>query len=219
MKRKDSIEVVEPVWWENLMIFLNNRVNNHDFLMAIIPITADIFVFTYPLYLVVLYLRGIRKQNNYYKDASLWIFSSVVITVFINYVIQLFGDKSRPEQAIENKQNLILEHLPTDPFPSDHAAVSATIAMATLLRWIKHEDKFFIRLSYFFWFACFAMSFSRVAVAIHWPTDILVWILVWSLSAWLIFSNKNRISIQRYILRPIIKFEKWLFRLVFGIKQ
>ena len=219
MKRKDSIEVVEPVRWENLMLFLNNWVNNHDILIAIIPFTADIFVFTYPIYLVVLYLRGIRKQNNYYKDASLWIFASVVVTVIINYVIQWFGDKSRPEQAIENKQNLILEHLPTDPFPSDHAAVSGTIAMATLLRWIKHEDKFFIRLSYFFWFACFAMSFSRVAVAIHWPTDILFGITVWVLSAWFIFWSKNWIIRQRKIIRPIVKFEKWLFRLLFGIKQ
>jgi len=52
----------------------------------------------------------------------------------MNSLIQYFGDKSRPETAISLKQNLILDHLPTDPFPSDHAAVSAAIAMSTLLR-------------------------------------------------------------------------------------
>ena len=89
-------------------------------------------------------------------------------------VIQYFGDKSRPEEAIENSAQLILSHLPTDPFPSDHAAVSAAVAMSTLLRGLKNKDKKFIYFSLFFWFACVLMSVSRVAGAIHRPTDILV---------------------------------------------
>lgn len=62
----------------------------------------------------------------------------------VNYIVKFFGDKARPEAYIDNKQQLILSHLPTDPFPSDHAAVSAAIAMATLLWGIKHNDKRFI---------------------------------------------------------------------------
>jgi membrane-associated phospholipid phosphatase len=75
----------------------------------------------------------------------------------VNIIIQALTDKSRPEEYILNKENLILSHLPTDPFPSDHAAVSAAIAMATYTRGKKNNDPLCIRISYFFWFASLTM--------------------------------------------------------------
>lgn len=116
------------------MLGLNDRLVKHDVLVQIVPYTADIFVFSYPIYLVALYLWGIGKRKDYYKEAALYFFFSTVGTVSINMLIQFFGDKSRPELAVDTKHQLILDHLPNDPFPSDHAAVSATIAMATMLR-------------------------------------------------------------------------------------
>ena len=38
-----------------------------------IPILADIFVFTYPVYLLALYIYGIAKKKIYYKIAALYI--------------------------------------------------------------------------------------------------------------------------------------------------
>ena len=52
-------------------------------------------------------------------------------------MLQFFIDKSRPEQMVLTKQDLIFEHVPNKPFPSDHATLSSAIAMATLLRGIK----------------------------------------------------------------------------------
>lgn len=116
------------------MIALNDWMVKHDLLIVLVPYIADIFVFTYPVYLVGLYLYGVNKHKNYYKEAALAIFFSAAGAAIVNQVIQFFGDKSRPEEAILNQQNLILSHLPTDPFPSDHAAVSVAVAMATTLR-------------------------------------------------------------------------------------
>ena len=207
---KDSIAIIEPQRWHKLMLSLNDFVTKHELLRVLVPYTADIFVFTYPVYLVALYVRWIGKKKNYYKEAALYIFFASVWTAVINYVIQYFGDKSRPELAVENKGQLILDHLPTDPFPSDHAAVSATIAMSTMLWWIKHKDKFFIRLSIFFWVACGVMSVSRVGVAIHWPTDIIVGIIVGVVVAYILLSSRVWRWLKKRLLKPLIKFEEWL---------
>lgn len=188
----------------------------HEFLVRLIPYTADIFVFTYPVYLVAVYLYGIVQKKRYYKEASLAIFFSAWVAAAINYIIQFFGDKTRPEQAIENKANLILEHLPTDPFPSDHAAVSAAIAMATLCWGLRHNDKLFLRLSLFFWFASLTMCLSRVMVAIHWPTDILVGIMVWVLSACIVLYNPVWRWLQRTVVRWLVWIEESVVKRVFG---
>lgn len=206
------IKIVEPIRGQQMMVALNSRVVKHDLLVKLLPWTADIFVFTYPVYLVVLYLRWINKHTDYYKHASFAIAFSAWCAAITNHILQFFGDKSRPETAISLKQNLILNHLPTDPFPSDHAAVSAAIAMSTLLRGLKHKDKDFLKVSLFFWFACGVMSFSRVAVAIHWPTDILAWVTVGILSAYLILHWSVWQRIVRHICTPLISVQEWLFK-------
>jgi len=216
---KDSIKIVEPLWGKNLMIAMNDWMTKHDLLVWLVPYTADVFVFTYPVYLVALYLYGINKRSTYYKEAALWIFFSAATAAIVNQVIQFFGDKARPEGAIVNKDNLILSHLPTDPFPSDHASVSIAIAMATLMWGLKNKDKKFLRWSVFFFLASLTMSVSRVTVAIHWPTDILVGLSVWVLSTLFIFSNSVRGCLKKWLINPLIQLEKRLFKQVFWVDQ
>lgn len=216
---RNSIPITEPLRGRKLMLSLNEWINQHYILTKLVPFTADIFVFTYPVYLVALYLRGINKRSTYYKEVALYIFFSTISSAIVNQIIHFFGDKSRPDLAVSNKEYLLLDHLPTDPFPSDHAAVSATIAMSTMLRWIKNKDPFFIWISIFFWTACGIMSFSRVAVAIHRPTDVIVWIIVGALVAWVLLTEKVRRRLSRNIFSPVIGLEKWIFKTVFKIDQ
>ena len=216
---QNSIQITEPAWGQRLLLALNDWMTKHYLLVRLVPYTADVFVFSYPVYLVALYIRGINKHQEYYKHAALYIFFSSALAAIINITIQYFGDKSRPELMVQNKDQLLLSHLPTDPFPSDHAAVSAAIAMATTLWGMRHGDKMFLRVAWFFWIACGAMSVSRIAVAVHRPTDIIVGIIVGVLSAWVLLQESVRTRCKRYILGPLIQFEKWLFRKVFGIIQ
>lgn len=211
----NSISIIEPVRGQHLMVALNDWMMKHYLLVRLVPFTADIFVFTYPMYLVVLYLWGINKQQDYFKHAALYIFFSGALAAIINITIQYFGDKARPELMIQNKDNLLMYHLPTDSFPSDHAAVSAAIAMATMLWGIRHGDKTFLRLAWFFWFACGAMSVSRIAVAVHRPTDIIVGIIVGIVSAWILLKESVWTRLKRNILSPLIQFEKRLFKKIF----
>lgn len=215
----NSIQIAEPLWGQQLMLTLNDFMMRHTLLVDIIPYTADIFVFTYPMYLVVVYLWGINKKKIYYKHAALYVFFSGALAVILNLIIQYFGDKSRPELMVQNQDNLLLSHVPSDPFPSDHASVSAAIAMATMLWWIQHNDKFFIRLSWFFWFACLAMSISRIAVAVHRPTDIIAGIGVGMVSASLLSRKPLWHRFQHTILKQVIQFEKRLFKKILWITQ
>jgi len=70
------ISLVEPLWGETFIKFLNNFVNSNYILSRITPVTADIFVFSYPVYLAALYLYGIAQRKDYYKEAALYIFFS-----------------------------------------------------------------------------------------------------------------------------------------------
>jgi hypothetical protein len=38
-----------------------------------IPVLADVFVFTYPVYLLAVYVYGMAKKNIYYRIAALYI--------------------------------------------------------------------------------------------------------------------------------------------------
>ena len=96
---------------------------------------ADVPVFFIPVFLLWLYIRrGIFKEEHSSKYGALSIFSAAVVTTLICLFIQHFIDKVRPETALTSATSLIMKHLPTRSFPSDHAAVSWSIAIATLMR-------------------------------------------------------------------------------------
>jgi membrane-associated phospholipid phosphatase len=79
----------------------------------------------------------------------MYIAAGVGFSVVVNVAIQFFVDKSRPNVVLglaDLKQETVLhQFLPSGSFPSDHAAVSMSIAMISLFRGIKNKDKKFLR--------------------------------------------------------------------------
>ena len=117
----------------------------------------------------------IRKQINY-KVASLWIFINVGITTIINIGIQFFVEKSRPNVVLglyEKTETVLHKYLPSSSFPSDHAAVTMSIAMMSLFRGIKNKDKKFLRFGGILIIFSLITSFARVTSGVHRPTDII----------------------------------------------
>jgi len=197
---------MEPQWWVGFLLHLNVWMMNHPALIYRIPKLADIFVFVYPIFLLVLYFRwklpqiatSLRSSQwrgaLYYKISALTIGFSVLMTAIINVLIQYFVDKVRPNAAlwlIDNKTESILhDFLPSSSFPSDHAAVSMSVAMATLLRWIMKKDRRFVWISIPLFVFSLIMWFCRITAAIHRPTDIIAWSVVWLLVP-LILTNRH----------------------------
>ena len=175
------MQLIEPQRGVSLLLTLHKAMTSSPVRAYLTPTLADVFVFTYPIYLIILYCMGwIRKQINY-KVASLWIFINVGITTIINIGIQFFVEKSRPNVVLglyEKTETVLHKYLPSSSFPSDHAAVSMSIAMATLLRGIQKKDKKFLIIGSILIIFSGIMCVSRIATAVHWPTDILGGILV-----------------------------------------
>ncbi|MEF2175150.1 MAG: phosphatase PAP2 family protein [Candidatus Absconditabacteria bacterium] len=216
---KNILKLNEPIWGEKIMIAMNDLVSKNYILSKLVPFTADIFVFTYPVYLTVLYLYGTYRKNVDFKNGALYIFFSAAGSTAFNLFVQYFIDKSRPELAITNKNNLILEHLPTKPFPSDHAAVSAAVAMSTLLWGIKTKNKNLVRLSIVFWIFSIVMSLSRVSTGVHWLTDVIAGSLVGIIFSFIFINNIIYSFLSKKVFVHIINLEKYLFDKIFQIKQ
>lgn len=182
------MQLVEPQWWINVLQSMNAWVSQSPIRFNTASFVADFIVFLLPVFLVVLYVFWIYNKKNNYKMYALRIFSSATIAAVINILFQVFFNKSRPETALEWSQRLILKHLPTMSFPSDHAAVSMAFA-AWILIWVfmlknQKQSKIMTYIWIFFVIASVAMSVARVMVGIHWPTDILAWWIVAIISAY-----------------------------------
>jgi undecaprenyl-diphosphatase len=176
-----------------------------------VPILADIFVFSYPLFLAYWYISGIVQKKMWFKIESLAIFSSAIGGFLVNAVIHLLISKQRPELSIINKQQLLLSHLPTDPFPSDHACVSAAIACTTLLIAYQTKNPLLKVIWWFFAAASLTMGISRVGVAVHWPTDVLVG---WGLGigiGYIVVKVLHPI-LHHYVYLNVIAIEAWVMK-------
>ena len=169
---------------------LNVWVSTSQLSFTITSFLADFFVFLFPILLVVLYVIGIRKKSRPLKIYALYVFLAACVAALLNIVIQAFVTKARPESVLTGADNLLLKHLPTMSFPSDHAAVSMAIAIALICATIYvivkysqkseqvfknflHNRKIFVTIGVLFLLASIVMSIARVAVGVHWPTDIL----------------------------------------------
>lgn len=211
----------EPVWWYNLLLFLNEYMKYHNFLLISIPITADVFVFFYPVLLVILYLVGLFKNKDYYKESALWIFWSWVLSMLFNIVIQFFCDKVRPNILLwleyEKIETILHKFLPQSSFPSDHAAMSMGIAVWIILWWTRNKDKKFIYIWIVFVLFSLITWVSRVMVGVHRPTDIIAWSIIWILIPVILFQKSIYKFFKKILIIPLINLQKTIWKL-FGVK-
>lgn len=188
------LKLIEPNRWIILLKNLNWWMNASQNLIYLMPKLADVFVFAYPVFLLWLYVMWWIKKNIYYKRASMFIFMWTFFSVCLNIFVQFFVDKVRPNIVLwlvdEKTETILHKFLPTSSFPSDHAAVSMWFAVATLFRWIKNKDRKFIWFWILFVIFSLIMCFARISIAVHWPTDIIWWFVVWILTITILSNRK-----------------------------
>ncbi len=209
----------EPLRWIKTVLLLNEYMKYHDFLLSIIPLTADIFVFLFPILLVAIYIIWLIKKNDTIKESALRVFWSAIITSIVNICIQFFFVKFRPTVLLFGHQEETILHkfLPNSSFPSDHSAMSMWFAMWLLLWWIKNKDKKYTRLWILFLVFAIITGFSRIMVWVHRPTDIIWWFAVWIIVPLILSNDKIYQLLKKIFINPLIMFQKTL-RKIFWVK-
>jgi len=209
------IPLQEPSRWINLLITLNEYMKYHNFLLKVIPITADIFVFFFPILLITLYIIGLIKKNDKIKESALWVFWSAIITSIVNICIQFFFTKSRPTMMLfwHEEETILHKFLPNSSFPSDHSAMSMWFAMGLLIRWIKTKNKNYTRLWIIFLLFALITWLSRIMVWVHRPTDILWWFAIGIIVPLILWNNLIYRFLKTVLITPIISFQKRIWKL------
>lgn len=161
-----------------------NSLTQYSIIKNVAMLFADLPIFFIPMFLVWFWVLHHKKSETSKKENMLFIFYSIVLAVSINITIQQFVNLERPETHLKNAWELLLNHIPDASFPSDHAAVAASFISAIFLFWYKRSAltilPFFI-----------IMLLSRIIAWVHWPLDIIAWIIVWIISSYTIFKFQN----------------------------
>lgn len=210
----------------SIILTLNARMASSSLLTIMIPILSDIFVFSYPLYLIYLYFFSHDKlsrrsqlrntsSNRLCKYQALTIFFWFVWSILINYIVKFFVEEQRPYQVINllinPKESLILNSIPTDSFPSDHAAVGMVIALSVLIIWYRIQDKKKIATWRLFLVFALIMDISRITIGVHRPLDIIAWSLIGAVVAIIITLPTVYQRLTTTISDPLITMQEWIF--------
>ena len=218
----DKIALIEPLWGMNILQWWIDIQSQYGWISSLASIFADVFVIIYPVFLVCVYIFAMIKKKPQIKQWCLYIFFATLIAVLINIWIQTFFYKERPIvvlNQVEAEETLLHEILPVSSFPSDHAVVSMSFAIATLLRWIYNRKKFFTWFGILFIMVSLIMTACRILTLVHRPSDILAWLWLWILVPLILIIRPIRYALLRYITNPIIRFEQWFFGTLFNIEQ
>ena len=217
-----TVELFEPSRWMSVLEWGMDIQTKYEWIANLAPVFADVFVVIYPIFLISIYLYAIIKGKPIVKQGAVYVFFATFLAVLINIGIQCFFYKERPIvvlNQIEAEETLLHDILPTSSFPSDHAVVSMTFAMATLLWWLYSKKKFFTRSGVIFLVVSFIMTACRILTLVHWPSDILAWIGLWILVPLLLIIRPVRYTILKYIVNPLIRVEQWIVKKVFHYEQ
>jgi undecaprenyl-diphosphatase len=178
---------------------------------------ADIFTLIYPIFLIFLYLKGIIQKKAEDKQAALFIFFSCVISILVNILIQSFLIKNRPNVELFNAdvgETVLHSFLPQSSFPSDHAVVSMSFAVATLIRGYKTKNKVLLRFGYILVLIAIIMSGCRIITVVHRPSDILGGFIVAILIPLLLGCTPLFTHLKKWLISPLIKAQEWILSLM-----
>ena len=110
------------------------------------------------------------------------------------------------------------QFLPVTSFPSDHAVVTFSIAMATLLLALRSHNKNLKIWSGFLFVFAVITGLCRIGTTVHRTTDILAGVVVGLLTPIVLFLPKPMDLLTRFVLDPIIRFETRLMNKLFKRK-
>ena len=172
-----------------LFLFINQFAKQNQFLDLIAIIFAKGMPYIFILFEIYLYFI-LKKKNK-----AIFAFYSVILGLFISYIISLFYFHNRP--FMDNLGIMLISHKAETSFPSDHTTFLFSIAFSFLL----------FKVKFWKWFLSLALlgGISRIYVGVHYPYDILGGIFIGFISAFIIFKYNNKLQNLNDLIIKIFK--------------
>jgi undecaprenyl-diphosphatase len=158
---------------------LNGFLYRHDVvedpLLFYIEASEALFIAT----LAVVFLVANGRRFASWRRASVAAVSSAGLALAVGKVISEVVDRARPFVADPHSLHLFSAHSADPGFPSDHATAAFAIATAIVLR--KRSWGIFALA------AAAVLSFGRVAIGVHYPSDVIAGAALGSAAALLLW--------------------------------
>jgi undecaprenyl-diphosphatase len=168
---------------------LNNFLYHHDAvedpLLFYVNISEALFVAT--LVLVFLFANGDRLRP--WRRAAVAAGLSAGLALAVGKVISELVDRARPFVADPHGVHLFSGHAADPGFPSDHATGAFAVAMAI---WLRNRRWGTVALV-----AAAVLSVGRVAIGVHYPSDVLAGAALGCAAALVLFARPARERIDR----------------------
>lgn len=173
----------------SLLHALNDFLSRHDAVEdpLLFYVNASEALFVATLALVFLAARGSRLAD--WRRAAVAAVLSAGLALAVAKLISELVDRARPFVADPGGVHLFSGHAADPGFPSDHATAAFAIAVAILLRkrsW-----------GYVALVAAAVLSIGRVALGVHYPSDVLAGAAVGSAAALALWAPPLRTRVNR----------------------
>ncbi len=166
---------------QSVVLSWNTFIFHHKTLEQIVKLFGIYGVYLIPIiWIAWWFLAG--KKGRFLLLSSL--FAGIFAWGVLNSLVKLFYHHARPITSLPVKE--LLFHRPENSFPSDHAAFLSAIAFLFLLKGEKKASWWLMALA-------IVVSLCRVALAFHYPTDILGGFVSGLIVAWYVSSVHERL--------------------------
>ncbi len=182
----------------NLLIWARSLIGP-DYATMIQFLGESIVVWSW-LFLVWLWLYGLKAHDNRYKVAALMIFSTIILTFIVYTLINYWIGKWRPSpQEVVNGIAPLIPHPLDNSFPSGHALFTGAF-LAALFAFARYGSIILITI-----IIGILTAMSRVIGWVHYPGDILWGWFFWAIGGLLFIRVVSLDFVRQKIFFPIIR--------------